>query len=159
MWRFGRSLAPVERVHVLTAIEHECVSVIHYLQAKPVATNYLTGVAVHDYDPSIVYVTFSGYVAGQKVYKSCDGGNTWMNISGSLPNMPVDAIVHENKYNNPLYVGTDAGVYYVNDDLNDWIPYKTGLPNVIVDHLEIHYATKVIRAATYGRGAWQAPLK
>ena len=125
----------------------------------PVGANYLTGVAVHDYDPSIVYVTFSGYTAGQKVYKSCDAGNTWMNISGSLPNMPVDAIVHENKYNNPLYVGTDAGVYYLNDDLTDWIPYKTGLPNVIVDHLEIHYGTKVIRAATYGRGAWQAPLK
>lgn len=125
----------------------------------PLSTNFLTDVAVHDYDPSIVYVTFSGYVAGQKVYKSCDGGLSWQNISGSLPNMPADAIVHERSATNALYVGTDAGVYYINDDLSDWIPYKFGLPNVIVDHLEIHYGLRVIRAATYGRGAWQAPLK
>jgi hypothetical protein len=125
----------------------------------PVAANFLTELAIHDYDPNIVYVTFSGYNAGQKVFKSCDGGLSWINISGSLPNMPANAIVHERKYNNPLYVGTDAGVYYINDDLSDWIPYKFGLPNVIVDQLQIHYGTKVIRAATYGRGAWQAPLK
>ncbi len=124
----------------------------------PVATSFLTGAAVHEYDPNIVYVTFSGYTAGQKVYKSCDGGNHWSNISGTLPNMPANAIVHERRYNNPLYLGTDAGVYYLNDDLSDWVPYKFGLPNVIVDHLEIHYGTKVIRAATYGRGVWQAPL-
>jgi photosystem II stability/assembly factor-like uncharacterized protein len=125
----------------------------------PVAGNYLTELAIHDYDPNIVYVTFSGYTAGQKVYKSCDGGVSWINISGSLPNMPVNAIVHERKYNNPLYIGTDAGVYYLSDDLSDWVPYKWGLPNVIVDQLQIHYGTRVIRAATYGRGAWQAPLK
>jgi photosystem II stability/assembly factor-like uncharacterized protein len=124
----------------------------------PVATNYLTGIAIHDYDPSIVYVTFSGYDAAKKVYKSCDSGATWTNISGSLPNIPVDSIVHEKKYNNPLYVGTDGGVYYLNDDLSDWVPYKFGLPNVIVDWLEIHYGTGVIRAASYGRGVWQAPL-
>lgn len=125
----------------------------------PVASNFLTDLAVHDTDPNTAYVTFSGYVAGQKVYKTKDGGATWTNISGSLPNMPADAIVHEKKASNPLYVGTDAGVYYINDSLSDWVPYKYGLPNVIVDHLEIHYGTKVIRAATYGRGTWQAPLK
>jgi hypothetical protein len=73
--------------------------------------------------------------------------------------MPVNCIVHQDVFNNALYVGTDAGVYYLNDDLSDWIPYKYGLPNVVVDQLEIHYATNTIRAATYGRGIWQAPLK
>ena len=124
----------------------------------PMAANYLTELAIHEYDPNIAYVTFSGYNAGEKVYKTCDGGRTWTNISGSLPNMPANTIVHERKYNNPLYVGTDAGVYYINDDLSDWVPYKFGLPNVIVDNLAIHYGTRVIRAATYGRGVWQAPL-
>ena len=124
----------------------------------PVATNYLTDVAIHDYDPSIAYVTFSGYVAGEKVYKTCNGGLSWMNISGSLPNLPANTIAHQIK-NNGLYVGTDAGVYFLNDNLSDWVPYKLGLPNVIVDDLEIHYGVNKIRAATYGRGVWQAPLK
>ena len=91
--------------------------------------------------------------------RSTDGGAGWANVSGTLPNMPADAIVHENNANDSLYVGTDAGVYYRDSTLADWVPYKSGLPNVIVDQLEIHYATKVIRAATYGRGAWEAPLK
>jgi photosystem II stability/assembly factor-like uncharacterized protein len=124
----------------------------------PVATAYLTSVAIHDYDPSIAYVTFSGYVAGEKVYKTCDGGASWTNISGTLPNLPANCIVHQ-KTNNGLYVGTDAGVYYRDDGMSDWVPYKWGLPNVIVDDLEIHYGAKKIRAATYGRGVWQAPLK
>lgn len=123
----------------------------------PVASNYLTDAAVHSYAPGIVYVTFSGYNSGEKVYMSCDGGGSWSNISGTLPNMPVNTIVHQ-KTNNGLYIGTDAGVYYRNDHLTDWVPYKWGLPNVIVDDLEIHYGANKIRAATYGRGVWQASL-
>jgi photosystem II stability/assembly factor-like uncharacterized protein len=124
----------------------------------PVATNFITDLDVNEKDPDDVYVSFSGYIAGEKVYKSKDGGATWKNISGGLPNIPADSIVHESRADNPLYLGTDAGVYYKNDHLHDWVPYKQGLPNVIVDHLEIHYGTKVIRAATYGRGSWEAPL-
>ena len=100
-----------------------------------------------------------GYVAGQKVYKTEDGGKTWTNISGSLPNMPVDCIAYENSKDDALYIGTDAGVYYRNNSLKDWIPYKNNLPNVIVDDLTIHYGTKQIIAATYGRGIWHGPLR
>lgn len=125
----------------------------------PVAGNYLTDVAINDKDYNTAYVTFSGYNAGQKVYKTTNGGATWTNISGTLPNMPADCIVYENNIKNALYVGTDAGVYYFNDGLADWVPYKFGLPNVIVDDLKIHYGTKKLVAATYGRGMWQAPLK
>ena len=93
------------------------------------------------------------------IYKTKDGGATWVNISGIIPNMPVNCVVYENNPKNAVYIGTDAGVYYINDGLPDWVPYKVGLPNVIVDELEIHYGAKKIRAATYGRGMWQAPLK
>jgi hypothetical protein len=124
----------------------------------PVATNFLTQVAISDTDPDLAYATFSGYVAGEKVYRTSNGGATWTNFSGTLPNMPVDTIVYEKSAHNPVYVGTDAGVYYRNDTLVDWVPYKFGLPNVIVDDLQIDYKTKTIRAATYGRGLWVAPL-
>jgi hypothetical protein len=98
-------------------------------------------------------------VAGEKVYRSTNGGATWTNISDLLPNMPVNVIVSEKNASNPLYIGTDAGVYYRNDTLNHWVPYKSGLPNVIVDDLQIHYGTKTITAATYGRGIWQTRLQ
>ncbi len=124
----------------------------------PVGANYLTDAVMSDSNPQLIWVTFSGYNAGQKVYKSTDGGKTWTNISGALPNIPVNCVVFENKARNPIYIGTDAGVYYINDVLPVFLPYKFGLPNVIVDELEIHYGAKKIVAATYGRGVWQNSL-
>ena len=125
----------------------------------PVGANYLTDAVMSDTDPQMIWVTFSGYNAGQKVYKSTNGGTTWTNISGTLPNLPVNCVVYQNKASNPIYIGTDAGVYFIEDGLPIFLPFKWGLPNVIVDELEIHYATKKIVAATYGRGLWQANLK
>jgi photosystem II stability/assembly factor-like uncharacterized protein len=125
----------------------------------PVAANYLTDAVMSDNDPQMIWATFSGYNAGQKVYKSTDGGATWSNISGILPNIPVNCVVYERKAKNPIYIGTDAGVYYTKDGLPIFVPFKFGLPNVIVDELAIHYGSKKIVAATYGRGLWQSNLK
>ena len=43
--------------------------------------------------------------------------------------------------------------------MSDWVLWSNNLPNVIVDELEINYATQKIRAATYGRGLWESPLQ
>jgi photosystem II stability/assembly factor-like uncharacterized protein len=125
----------------------------------PVAGNYLTDASMSDNDPQMIWAAFSGYNAGQKVYKTADGGSTWANISGSLPNIPANCLTYENKPGNPIYVGTDAGVYYIKDGMADFVPFKLGLPNVIIDQLEIHYGSKKVRAATYGRGLWECNLK
>ena len=125
----------------------------------PVGANYLTDAVMNDNDPQMIWATFSGYNAGQKVYKSTNGGAAWTNISGVLPNIPVNCVVYENKAGNPIYVGTDAGVYYIKDGLPIFLPFKLGLPNVIIDELEIHYGAKKIVAATYGRGLWQSNLQ
>ena len=57
------------------------------------------------------------------------------------------------------YVGTDIGVYYRDISVSPfWQTYMIGLPNVIVNELEIHYRSESIRAATYGRGMWESNL-
>jgi hypothetical protein len=119
---------------------------------------YITSIAVSSTNENKVWVTLSGYTSGSKVYYSTDGGASWTNISGSLPNIPSNTIVHHNTGNDALYVGTDAGVYYRDNTLADWIPFMNGLPNVVVDELEIHAGLNTITAATFGRGTWRAPL-
>jgi len=58
------------------------------------------------------------------------------------------------------YVGTDIGVYFRDETISPfWTAYSSGLPNVIVNELEIHYTTQKLRAATYGRGIWESPLE
>ncbi len=125
----------------------------------PVDQASITYIAVSDFNANEVWVTFSGYVDGLKVYTSKDGGANWNNVSGTLPNLPVNCIVFQNNFHHALYVGTDVGVYYTDTTLADWEPYMQGMPNVIVDELEIHYGADMLRAATYGRGMWQSPLK
>jgi hypothetical protein len=118
----------------------------------------ITAVEVHPLDPQTLWATVSGYTAGSKVYRSTNGGASWSNISGSLPNVPANTIVYERNSPDRLYVGTDIGVYTRDNTQADWVDFSGGLPNVVVSELEIQYAAGRIRAATYGRGLWESPL-
>jgi hypothetical protein len=58
----------------------------------------------------------------------------------------------------PLYVGTDAGVYFKDSTMTNWILFSDGISlNAPVRDMEIVYdgdcsANSKIFAATYGRG-------
>ena len=119
----------------------------------------ISDVTVSANNPNWVWVTCSNYSNGNKVYESTDGGSGWTNISGSnLPNLPVNCIVYQDLTNDDLYIGTDVGVYHKDNTMTDWQAFTTGLPNVQVDELEIHYGVGKIRAATFGRGIWESVL-
>jgi photosystem II stability/assembly factor-like uncharacterized protein len=120
-----------------------------------VGLNYI---AVDNNDPENVFVALSAYSAGEKVYQSTDAGATWSNISGTLPNIPVNTIVYHPDSQNGVYIGTDLGVFYRDNTLADWIPFMNGLPNVMVHELEINNTSAKLVAATYGRGIWQSDL-
>jgi len=118
----------------------------------------LTHIAIENTNPNVIWITRSGYSAGNKVFKSTDGGNSFVNISYDLPNIPANCIVYQNGTNGGVYVGTDLGVYYTDNTLTTWMPYNNGLPNVIIDELEIQYSAGKLRAATYGRGLWESNI-
>jgi hypothetical protein len=121
----------------------------------------ITFIAVNPTNSSDVFVTYSGYTAGRKVFRSTNAGTSWTNISGSLPNIPVNCIAYETTGGSPndaLYIGTDVGVYYRDDDLGDWVPFMNGMPAVIVLDLEINETYGYITAATFGRGYWRSLL-
>ena len=119
----------------------------------------ITGIAVNPDNSDHVYITYGATLAGMKVFRSLNGGGdpgTWTNISGSLPNVPVNCIeFHDNGMNNnALYVGTDVGVFYRDDDLGDWIHFSNYLPITIVTDLYINTNANMIAAGTYGQGLW-----
>ena len=117
----------------------------------------ITYIAAHPRDPRTLWVTLRGYRAGQKVFRSTDAGETWTNVSGILPNIPANCITID-PLSNDLYVGTDLGVFYSPSGNISWQSFDNGLPNVIVNELEIHINGNNIRAATFGRGLWESPL-
>lgn len=121
-------------------------------------TTKITYIAVDPVNSQRLWTTQSGYVDGDKVWYSANGGDNWTNVSGTLPNLPVNCIVYENGTNDRLYVGTDVGVYYKDNSMSDWELFNNGLPNVVVNELEISYNDNKLWAATFGRGLWQTEL-
>ncbi len=116
---------------------------------------YFTSIEISDDDANMSWVTCAGFSNGNKVFKTTDGGNSWTNISFNLPDLPVNIVkqipgspVHA------LLVGTDVGVYYIDDTTSTWTLWSNGLPNVIVTDIEPNMAENKIYISTFGRGIW-----
>ena len=102
-----------------------------------------------------LYASVSGYVDGEKIYKSTDGGSTWSNISLNLPNLVVkEVFVHQTDVKNTLFVATEIGMFTKDDDDTQWSRLGTGLPNTRVQDFKFNYTTNTLYAATFGRGLW-----
>ena len=111
------------------------------------------------YDEDVVWVS-----KGSKVYKSVDRGMNWENITGTLPDINMNSLAYYVNSQDGIYVASDAGVYYRDATMDDWIMYSDGLPvDASVNEIEIYHnpdnpAEDVIRAGTYGRGLWSSPV-
>ncbi|MCG8700617.1 MAG: T9SS type A sorting domain-containing protein [Bacteroidales bacterium] len=126
-----------------------------FLQCSRMITN--------PYDDNTIYCTFNNYNPNKKyrVAKSIDNGETFIDYSQGLPNMPTVCIVFEKNEDQEerLYLGTQFGVYYRDESMSEWQHYGSGLPNINIQDIEIHYKSKKVIAGTFGRGVWEAPLK
>lgn len=138
------------------------------LAASPTWTNRAASLPVNNEpldieidptDPQHVFIALN-----RRIYESTNGGISWTNISGTLPDINLNTIViDKDSPVEAMYVGMDVGIYYRDNTLSDWVPYSTGMPNVEITELEIHYngaeCRSFLYAATYGQGLWKSDLK
>ncbi len=121
------------------------------------ASSAITSIEVHSSDSNIVYLTTQSSSGG--VFKSTNGGTSFSSFSTGLPSIGKNIIVHQGRNtDNPLYLGTNLGVFYRDDTMTQWEPFDTNLPNVSVTDLEINLDDAKLIAATYGRGIWQTDI-
>lgn len=100
-----------------------------------------------------ILVTMHNYNVASVWYTS-DGGVTWQNKEGNLPDMPVKCILKNPLNANEVIVGTELGVWYTNTFNNaspTWLQAYNGMRNVKVTDLDLKNDNKVF-ASTYGRG-------
>jgi photosystem II stability/assembly factor-like uncharacterized protein len=88
------------------------------------------------------------------VFRTNNGGQTWSDISGDLPDVPANTIVADLAAN-VLYVGTDAGVYTSSNGGAQWVMFRQGLPNAQIVELRLNPALNILAAGTHGRGVWE----
>ncbi|MCX4703714.1 glycosyl hydrolase [Streptomyces sp. NBC_01373] len=128
--------------------------------AGTVPNRYLSGFAIDPTKPDHVYLTVSGFSrqwtegpgAGVgHVFESKDGGTTWTDISGNLPDVPADSAVVT--AGGGLAVATDLGVVYRAPGRTKW--QRVGsLPAVAVLQLKLSPNGRTLYAATHGRGIY-----
>ncbi|MCC6845416.1 MAG: T9SS type A sorting domain-containing protein [Bacteroidetes bacterium] len=114
-------------------------------------------VAFHPNNPEKFWIVYSGY-SQQKAFETSDGGKTFKDISYGLPAIPTNCIIYQPDSPDRLYAGTDLGVFTRDTNSKAWVQYGDGLPNVIVNWLDIYKAGKKLRAGTFGRGMWETDL-
>jgi hypothetical protein len=133
----------------------------HQINMAGLPNRYVSGVTVDSANPAHAYAVFSGYsrhwLPGGgvgHVFETTNGGQTWTDISGNLPDIPGSALVLRN---GQLALGTDQGVFTAaagQGSATTWSRLGSGLPNAAVDDLTAGPGG-FIYAATHGRGVWR----
>ena len=103
-------------------------------------------------------VTLSNYGSGMRnVFISLDGGTTWTQKEGNLPDIPVWSILlNPNKLGEAI-VGTEAGIYGTDNIFASspvWTAYTAGIGFVKMRNLRYRPSDKMLMAVTHGRGVF-----
>jgi hypothetical protein len=125
--------------------------------SKP-RNGFVSSVAFHPANHNIAYATYSTFNSGPDIghiFKSTDGGISWVNSDGNgstgIPDIPVHGVV-VNPYNpSRIYAGTEIGVF-ISDDAGATWAAETGLGHVITNRIQFISATSELYGFTWGRG-------
>tara|TARA_R110001632_G_scaffold111825_3_gene222670 strand:- start:513 stop:3302 length:2790 start_codon:yes stop_codon:yes gene_type:complete len=101
-----------------------------------------------------IFVTIHNYGV-TSIWSTDDGGSTWTNIEGDLPDLPVKCILQNPLLPTELIIGTELGVWRTADYTATnvvWVQSYNGMSDVTVQDLDLRTADNTILATTYGRG-------
>lgn len=140
-----------------------------WYEATPLETGYPISSIVLDTTDSTgktAYASVMGFGVPH-LWKTSDAGMSWTDVSGNLPDAPADSLLIDPENHQLIYAGTDVGVFSaeVTGGSVSWQQVGASsaerlLPSVPVTALAMFKSgtLKLLRAATYGRGAWELVL-
>ncbi|HEV8336186.1 MAG TPA: hypothetical protein VGR67_07220 [Candidatus Polarisedimenticolia bacterium] len=131
-------------------------------QVNPAGPAYwVTDIAGDPFDASAAYLTVSGYRQGDRlpyVRVTRDLGATWADLSGTLPQVPINTILPDPAWRGRLFVGSDLGVHLSDDGGATWSIMNGGMPYVVVLDLALDEARRTLFAGTHGRSVFTYEL-
>ncbi len=120
------------------------------------AGTYVSCILPSSHDAATVYASFDNHkMADFKPYllKSTDGGGSWKNIAGNLPeNGAVYAIAEDFTDPDLLFAGTEFGLFVTVDGGKNWVQMQSGLPPAAIRDIAIQKREQDLVLATFGRG-------
>jgi hypothetical protein len=154
---------PHQGVPFQSGIDTNAGGTWHTVHAPNLPNRFITGLAVDRNDPNHVTVTFGGFLrrwipggGNGHVFESWNGGKTWKNMTGNLPDNPAEDVV---LVHHKLIVATDLGVFVARDGSSHWARLGHGLPNVATWSVAVDPSRRYVVAATHGRGQWKIGIR
>lgn len=133
----------------------------HQLDTSSLPNRYIAGVTVDPHNTAHAYVVFNGYsrrwIPGGgvgHVFETWNGGSSWTDISGNLPDVAGDALVLAGGH---LALATDAGAFTAvvgQGTGTAWSNLGSSLPNTSINDLTVG-PNGQLYAGTHGRGIWR----
>ena len=116
---------------------------------------YVNMVLTSQHDEGTVFAVFNNHKRGDfkpYIQKSTDKGNSWVSISGDLPERgSVYAVAEDHVNPNLLFAGTEFGVYFSINGGTNWVQLSAGLPTVAVRDIAVQQRENDLVLASFGR--------
>ncbi len=125
----------------------------------PVTNFLISRVVFHPNDASTIYILYTGF-NNEKLFKSTDFGDTWVNVGANLPKIPSNDIFIYPDNPSIIFIANDFGVYVGSEGVNFERADGNGFP--WVPAMDFDYTTKngkkLLRVGTFGRSAYETDL-
>jgi hypothetical protein len=165
---FGITVSPytANRVYFGTTTGR-VVMVDNAEQATPTETNItaasmtsgtINSITVGSSDMNLV-ACYSNYGVNN-VWVTSNGGTTWSQCDGNLPNIPVYSALFHPDNNSKMIIATETGVWeteQLNGAATVWTP-SVNFPTVRTTMLRYRTSDRTLLASTYGRGMWTTTI-
>lgn len=129
----------------------------------PLPNRFVTDIALDVRNVQRAVATFSGFNRATSntpghVFLTENFGASWTDISGNLPDVPVNSAVLDPTRPATIFVGTDIGVFQSTDNGRTWVRLGNNFPSVSVLQMRYHQPSGSLIAATHGRGVYRLTL-
>jgi len=114
-------------------------------------------------DDNHILISFSNYGV-TSVWETSNGGVSWINKEGNLPDMPIRSVLYNPNNRNQVMVATEMGVWTTDNfqpttnDAPVWGPSNLNLANTRCNMLKYRSVDKVVVVATHGRGLFTSDI-
>jgi hypothetical protein len=117
---------------------------------------YVSDIVASPSKPNSAYVSVTGYKSNDfvaHIHRTDDNGQTWIPISGDLPQIAInDILLHPEYDDNVIFVATDGGIYYTVDAGESWDRLGDNMPIIEVYDMVYNPVNNELVAGTFARG-------
>lgn len=122
---------------------------------------WVTDIGCDPRDERAAYLTVTGYRSHDKLAYlrvTRDLGQTWTDLSSTLPQLPLNTVLVDTDWRGRLFVGSDISVHWSDNDGQSWQLLSGNLPRIVIFDLWKHESSNTLWAGSFARGLYTYDL-